>query len=119
MERREADRIRAPPRTLAQDSGVCRARKSPLTLSLDTSSLVSSTPKKLAPTTCAAWWLVATSMVAYAETRAALRGFDALHLASFAHIARRAGVPDTRFSSFDDPLNKAARDVSRRLSAAL
>ena len=51
--------------------------------------------------------------------RYALRGFDALHLASFAEIARRAGVADTRFSSFDAPLNKAARDVSRRLSAAL
>jgi len=49
--------------------------------------------------------------------RYALRGFDALHLASFAEIARRAGPPDTRFSSFDDPLNKAARDVVRRLLA--
>ena len=47
----------------------------------------------------------------------ALRGFDALHLASFAEIARRAGAADTRFSSFDDPLNKAARDLARRLSA--
>ena len=47
----------------------------------------------------------------------ALRGFDALHLASFAEIARRADVTDTRFSSFDDRLNKAARDVARRLSA--
>jgi uncharacterized protein len=51
--------------------------------------------------------------------RYALRGFDALHLASFAEIARRAGAPETRFSSFDEPLNKAARDVSRRLSAGL
>ena len=51
--------------------------------------------------------------------RYALRGFDALHLASFAEIARRAGAADTRFSSFDHPLNKAARDVSRRLSAGL
>jgi predicted nucleic acid-binding protein len=47
----------------------------------------------------------------------ALRGFDALHLASYAEIARRADVTDTRFSSFDDRLNKAARDVARRLSA--
>ena len=47
----------------------------------------------------------------------ALRGFDALHLASFAEIARRADVTSTRFSSFDDRLNKAARDVARRLSA--
>jgi predicted nucleic acid-binding protein len=46
----------------------------------------------------------------------ALRGFDALHLASFAEIARRADVTDTRFSSFDDRLNKAARDAVRRLS---
>jgi predicted nucleic acid-binding protein len=49
--------------------------------------------------------------------RYALPGLDALHLASFAEIARRAGPADTRFSSFDDPLNKAARDVARRLSA--
>jgi predicted nucleic acid-binding protein len=49
--------------------------------------------------------------------RYALGGFDALHLASFAEIARRAGAPDTQFSSFDDLLNKAARDVARRLSA--
>jgi uncharacterized protein len=48
--------------------------------------------------------------------RYALRGFDALHLASFAEIARRAGAPGTLFSSFDDPLNKAARDVARRFS---
>jgi uncharacterized protein len=51
--------------------------------------------------------------------RYALRGFDALHLASFAEVARRAGRSDTHFSSFDDPLNKAARDVARRLSADL
>lgn len=47
--------------------------------------------------------------------RYALRGFDALHLASYAEIARRAGPSETRFSSFDDPLNKASRDVARRL----
>jgi predicted nucleic acid-binding protein len=47
--------------------------------------------------------------------RYALRGFDALHLASFAEIARKAGVRDTRFSSFDDQLNRASRDVARRL----
>ena len=46
-----------------------------------------------------------------------LRGFDAVHLAAFAEIARRADVTDTRFSSFDDRLNKAARDVASRLSA--
>ncbi len=49
--------------------------------------------------------------------RYALRGFDALHLASFAEIARRAGPAGTRFSSFDDRLNKAARDVARRLQS--
>jgi predicted nucleic acid-binding protein len=51
---------------------------------------------------------------AFAEEYA-LRGFDALHLASFAEIARRAGPAATRFSSFDDRLNEAARDVSRQL----
>ena len=51
--------------------------------------------------------------------RYALRGFDALHLASFAEVARRAGRSDTRFSSYDAPLNKAARDVARRLSPDL
>ncbi len=47
--------------------------------------------------------------------RYALGGFDALHLASFAEIARKAGPAKTRFSSFDDRLNKASRDVARRL----
>ena len=45
-----------------------------------------------------------------------LRGFDSIHLASFAEIARRAGTDDTRFSSFDERLNKAARKVIRTLS---
>jgi predicted nucleic acid-binding protein len=49
--------------------------------------------------------------------RYALRDFDALHLASFAEITRRAGPPETRFSSFDDHLNKAARDIAHRLTA--
>jgi predicted nucleic acid-binding protein len=44
-----------------------------------------------------------------------LRGFDSIHLASFAEIARRAGTDDARFSSFDDRLNQAARKVSRTL----
>jgi hypothetical protein len=35
--------------------------------------------------------------------RYALRGFDALRLASFAEIARRAGSAETRFSSFGHP----------------
>ncbi|MFI5177153.1 MAG: type II toxin-antitoxin system VapC family toxin [Vicinamibacterales bacterium] len=45
-----------------------------------------------------------------------LRGFDSIHLASFAEVARRAGVTDTRFSSFDEPLNQAARTLARRLA---
>ena len=44
-----------------------------------------------------------------------LRGFDSIHLASFAEVARRAGAGDTRFSSFDDRLNRAARRVTRTL----
>ena len=44
-----------------------------------------------------------------------LRGFDSIHLASFAEIARRAGTHDTRFSSFDERLNQAARKVTRTL----
>jgi predicted nucleic acid-binding protein len=49
--------------------------------------------------------------------RYALRGFDALHLASFAEIARKAGPTETRFSSFADQLNRASRDVARRLQS--
>lgn len=44
-----------------------------------------------------------------------LRGFDSVHLASFAEVARRAGPRETRFSSFDDRLNKAARTLAWRL----
>jgi predicted nucleic acid-binding protein len=44
-----------------------------------------------------------------------LRGFDSIHLASFAEVARRAGTDDSRFSSFDDRLNHAARRVTRTL----
>jgi predicted nucleic acid-binding protein len=51
---------------------------------------------------------------AFAE-QYALRGFDAIHLASFAIVARRASPGDTRFSSFDDRLNKAAQTLSARL----
>jgi predicted nucleic acid-binding protein len=47
--------------------------------------------------------------------RYSLRGFDSIHLASFAEVARRAGTDDTRFSSFDDRLNRAARNVTRTL----
>ena len=51
---------------------------------------------------------------AFAE-QYALRGFDAIHLASFATVARRASSGDVRFSSFDDRLNKAAHTLSARL----
>ena len=44
-----------------------------------------------------------------------LRGFDSIHLASFAEVARRAGTDDTRFSSFDDRLNQAARRLTQTL----
>lgn len=44
-----------------------------------------------------------------------LRGFDSIHLASFAEVARRAGPRETRFSSFDGKLNQAARKLSRTL----
>ena len=47
-----------------------------------------------------------------------LRGFDSIHLASFAEVARRAGTADTRFSSFDDRLNQAARKVTRTLEGS-
>ncbi len=45
-----------------------------------------------------------------------LRGFDSLHLASYAEIARQAGVSDTHFSSFDDRLNAAAKLLATRLA---
>ena len=45
-----------------------------------------------------------------------LRGFDSIHLASFAEVARRAGVADTQFSSFDDRLNDAVRKLARTLA---
>jgi len=44
-----------------------------------------------------------------------LRGFDSIHLASFSEAAGRAGVADTRFSSFDARLNVAARKMTRTL----
>jgi predicted nucleic acid-binding protein len=44
-----------------------------------------------------------------------LRGFDSIHLASFAEVARRAGGDAARFSSFDDRLNQAARKLRRTL----
>jgi predicted nucleic acid-binding protein len=45
-----------------------------------------------------------------------LRAYDSVHLAAFAEVAREAGVRDTRFSSFDDALNRAARALARALS---
>lgn len=45
-----------------------------------------------------------------------LRGYDGVHLASFAELARRAGPSTVRFSSFDDALNRAARSLRRRLA---
>ena len=47
-----------------------------------------------------------------------LRAYDSVHLAAFAEIAREAGVRDTRFSSFDDALNRAARSLGRTLARA-
>jgi predicted nucleic acid-binding protein len=46
-----------------------------------------------------------------------LRGFDSLHLASFADIVRGARGADVRFSSFDTALNRAARALARRLGS--
>jgi len=45
-----------------------------------------------------------------------LRGFDSIHLASFAEVARRAGPRETQFSSFDERQNRAARTLTRTLS---
>ena len=47
-----------------------------------------------------------------------LRGYDGVHLASFGEVAREAGAHQTRFSSFDDRLNRAARSLGRRLAHA-
>ena len=44
-----------------------------------------------------------------------LRGFDSVHLASYAEVVRRAGPGDVAFSSFDERLNQAARKLARRL----
>ena len=140
-----------------------------MTLYLDTSSLVklyvTETGSAVVRRLVSEANVVATSVVAYAETRAALarlrregaltaskaaaakrefeeqwpayltveatgvlcraagelaerhglRGFDSIHLASFAEVARRARTADTQFSSFDDRLNQAARKVTRIL----
>jgi len=47
--------------------------------------------------------------------RYALRGYDAVHLASFLEVARQAGIADSEFSSFDDRLNGAALRALRAL----
>jgi predicted nucleic acid-binding protein len=47
-----------------------------------------------------------------------LRAYDSMHLAAFAEVAREAGVRETRFSSFDGPLNRAARSLRRTLTRA-
>lgn len=47
-----------------------------------------------------------------------LRAYDSVHLAAFAEVAREAGVRDTRFSSFDDALSRAARSLRRTLTRA-
>ena len=44
-----------------------------------------------------------------------LRGYDAVHLASYLEVARRAGVAETRFSSFDERLNRAAETAVRAM----
>ncbi|HVL68038.1 MAG TPA: type II toxin-antitoxin system VapC family toxin [Vicinamibacterales bacterium] len=45
-----------------------------------------------------------------------LRGFDSIHLASFAEMLRGLqGRDDVQFSSFDEHLNSAARRVARSL----
>lgn len=44
-----------------------------------------------------------------------LRGFDSIHLASFAAVASLAGTDDTRFSSFDERLNQVAKKLTRTL----
>ena len=66
--------------------------------------------------------VVATDVLCRAASELAekhgLRGFDSIHLASFAEVARRAGTADTRFSSFDDRLNQAATKVARTLKGS-
>jgi predicted nucleic acid-binding protein len=45
-----------------------------------------------------------------------LRGFDSIHLATFLHVAREARPSETRFSSFDGRLNRAALTAARGLT---
>lgn len=50
--------------------------------------------------------------------RFSLRGYDSVHLAAFAAVARHAGPTESRFSSFDERLNRAARTLIRELARA-
>ena len=45
-----------------------------------------------------------------------LGGYDSLHLASDLEVVRRAGPAETRFSSYDQRLNRAARAALRALA---
>lgn len=45
-----------------------------------------------------------------------LRGFDSVHLASYAEILQRSAVSEVEFSSFDDRLNDAAQRLKRKLT---
>jgi uncharacterized protein len=45
-----------------------------------------------------------------------LRGYDSVHLASFGEVARRAGIRETRFSSADEALTRAARSYRSTLA---
>ena len=47
-----------------------------------------------------------------------LRGYDAVHLASYLEVARGAGAAETKFSSFDDRLNRAAQAAVRAIARA-
>jgi uncharacterized protein len=44
-----------------------------------------------------------------------LRAYDSVHLAAYAEVARHAGPAETRFSSFDKALTRAARSLGRTL----
>jgi len=45
-----------------------------------------------------------------------LRGYDAVHVASYLEVARWAGVAETQFSSFDDRLNRAVETAVRAMT---
>lgn len=44
-----------------------------------------------------------------------LRGFDSVHLASYADVVKRSPAGAVDFSSFDERLNEAARKLNRKL----